>query len=155
MSAPDIGQVDPHKATTTQDKPTTRWMFNGLVRFKPGSSDLAGLEPDLAEKWTKSPDGLVWTFTLRKGVRFHRNFGELTADDVVFSLNRASDPKSSSFSADYASFAKLKAIGTGPFMVDEYKPKESIAFVAHKEYFRGAPKIDRIVYRFIQADAAR
>ncbi len=201
MSAPDIGQVDPHKATTTQDKPTTSWGFNGLVRFKPGSADLAGLEPDLAEKWTKSADGLVWTFTLRKGVKFHRGYGELTAADVVYSLNRAADPKSSSFSADYASFAKveavdpltvritlkspvpsllglvanyhggnivskkaaeemgddfkLKAIGTGPFMVDEYKPKESIAFVANKDYFRGAPKIDRIVYRFIQADAAR
>lgn len=201
MSAPDIGQVDPHKATTTQDKPMTSWAFNGLVRFKPGSGDLAGLEPDLAEKWVKSADGLVWTFTLRKGVKFHRGFGELTAEDVVFSLNRSADPKSSSFSADYASFSKveaidpltvritlkapvpsllgivanyhggnivskkaveqmgddfkLKAIGTGPFMVDEYKPKESIAFVAHKDYFRGAPKIDKIVYRFIQADAAR
>ena len=201
MSAPDIGQVDPHKATTTQDKPMTGWMFNGLVRYKPGSADLATLEPDLAEKWTRSPDGLVWTFTLRKGVKFHRGFGELTADDVVFSLNRAGDPKASSFSGDYRSFAKvealdpltvritlkepvpsllhlvanfhggnivskkaveqmgddfkLKAIGTGPFMVDEYKPKESITFVANKDYFRGAPKLDRIVYRFIQADAAR
>jgi len=201
MSAPDIGQVDPHKATTTQDKPMTSWAFNGLVRFKPGSGDLGGLEPDLAEKWVKSPDGLVWTFTLRKGVKFHRGFGELTAEDVVFSLTRAGDPKSSSFSADYASFAKveavdpltvritlkapvpsllglvanyhggnivskkaveqmgddfkLKAIGTGPFMVDEYKPKESITFVANKDYFRGAPKIDKVVYRFIQADAAR
>jgi peptide/nickel transport system substrate-binding protein len=201
MSAPDIGQVDPHKATTTQDKPMTGWMFNGLVRYKPGSADLGTLEPDLAEKWTRSPDGLVWTFTLRKGVKFHRGYGDLTADDVVFSLNRAADAKASSFSADYRSFAKveaidpltvritlkepvpsllhlvanyhggnivskkaveqlgddfkLKAIGTGPFMVDEYKPKESIAFVANKDYFRGAPKIDRIVYRFIQADAAR
>jgi len=201
MSAPDIGQVDPHKATSTQDKPTTSWAFNGLVRFKPGSGDLAGLEPDLAEKWTKSADGLVWTFTLRKGVKFHRGFGELTADDVVFSLNRAADSKASSFSSDYASFAKvealdpltvritlkapvpsllglvanfhggnivskkaveqlgedfkLKAVGTGPFMVDEYKPKESLTFVANKDYFRGAPKIDKIVYRFIQADAAR
>ena len=103
MSAPDIGQVDPHKATSTQDKPTTSWVFNGLVRFKPGSGDLAGLESDLAERWTKSADGLVWTFTLRKGVKFHRGFGELTADDVVFSLNRAADSKASSFASDYAS----------------------------------------------------
>src|SRR5687768_1932405 len=110
MSAPDIGQVDPHKATTTQDKPMTGWMFNGLVRYKPGSSDLATLEPDLAEKWTRSPDGLVWTFTLRKGVKFHRGFGELTADDVVFSLNRAGDAKASSFSGDYRSFAKVEAV---------------------------------------------
>ena len=201
MAAPDIGQVDPHKATTTQDKPMTGWVFNGLVRFPPGSGDLAKLEPDLAESWTKSDDGLTWTFKLRKGVKFHRDYGELTADDVVFSLKRAGDPKSSSFSADYASFAnveavdpltvkitlktpvpsllglvanyhggeivskaaveklgddfRLKAIGTGPYMVDEYKPKESITFVANPNYYRGKPKIDRIVYRFIPADAAR
>ena len=105
MSAPDIGQVDPHKATTTQDKPMTGWMFNGLVRYKPGSADLGTLEPDLAEKWVRSADGLVWTFTLRKGVKFHRGYGELSADDVVFSLNRAADVKASSFSADYRSFA--------------------------------------------------
>ena len=36
MAADDIGQLDPHRATTTQDKPMCRWMFNGLVRFKPG-----------------------------------------------------------------------------------------------------------------------
>lgn len=201
IASPDIGQVDPHKATTTQDKPMTSWAFNGLVRFKPGSADLGGLEPDLAESWQKSPDGLVWTFKLRKGVKFHRGFGELTADDVVFSLKRAGDPKSSSFSGDYASFAnveavdpltvkitlknpvpsllglvanyhggmivskkaaeqmgddfRIKAIGTGPFMVDEYKPKESVTFVANKDYFRGAPKLDKIVYKFIPADAAR
>ena len=201
MAAPDIGQVDPHKATTTQDKPMTGWAFNGLVRFPPGSADLSKLEPDLAESWTKSDDGLVWTFKLRKGVKFHRDFGEMTADDVVFSLKRAADPKSSSFSADYASFDKieavdpltvkitlktpvpsllglvsnyhggeivskkavetlgddfrLKAIGTGPFMVDEYKPKESITFVANPNYFRGKPKIEKILYRFIPADAAR
>jgi peptide/nickel transport system substrate-binding protein len=201
MAAPDIGQLDPHKATTTQDKPTTGWVFNGLVRFKPGSGDLDGLEPDLAESWEKSADGLTWVFKLRKGVKFHRDYGELTADDVVYSLKRASDTKTSSFSGDYASFAnveavdpytvkitlktpvpsllglvanyhggmivskkaaealgedfRLKAIGTGPFMIDEYKPKESVTFVANPNYFRGKPKIDKIVYRFIPADAAR
>ncbi len=201
MSAPDIGQIDPHKATTTQDKPMTGWVFNGLVRFKPGSGDLGGLEPDLAESWEKSADGKEWTFKLRKGVKFHGEYGEMTAEDVVFSLKRAADPKTSNFSGDYSSFAdvvavdphtvkitlknpvpsllglvanyhggnivskkaveklgddfRLKAVGTGPFMVGEYKPKESVTFVANPNYFRGKPKIERVVYRFIQADAAR
>ena len=53
IASPDIGQVDPHKATTTQDKPMTSWAFNGLVRFKPGSADLGGLEPDLAGGWQR------------------------------------------------------------------------------------------------------
>ncbi|MBL8588232.1 MAG: polyamine ABC transporter substrate-binding protein, partial [Methylobacteriaceae bacterium] len=92
MAAPDIGQVDPHKAVTTQDKPMTGWVFNGLVRFKPGSADLGGLEPDLAESWEKNADGTVWTFKLRKGVKFHRDYGEMTSEDVVFSIRRAADP---------------------------------------------------------------
>ena len=41
----------------------------------------------LVDKWTVSPDGLVWTFTLRKGVPFH-NGETLKADDVVASLRR-------------------------------------------------------------------
>ena len=48
----------------------------------------AEVEPDLAESWTLSPDGTVWTFKLKKGVQFHKGFGELTAEDVKFSFDR-------------------------------------------------------------------
>src|SRR6056297_1447329 len=85
----DANQLDPHVSTKSQDKILFPWMFNGLVRFKPGSADLNEIEPDLAESWTSSEDGLTWTFKLRKGVKFHGGYGELTAEDVVFSLNRA------------------------------------------------------------------
>ena len=51
MAAADVGQLDPHKATTTQDKPVVSWIFNGLVRLKPGSAKLEDIEPDLAEQW--------------------------------------------------------------------------------------------------------
>ena len=75
MSAADVSQLDPHRATTTQDKPLTSWIYNGLVRFKPGSASLETLEPDLAERWESSPDKLTWTFHLRKGVKFHGDYG--------------------------------------------------------------------------------
>lgn len=201
MSAADVNQLDPHRATTTQDKPLSAWLFSGLVRFKPGSASLEGLEPDLAERWESTPDKLTWTFFLRRGVKFHGDYGELTADDVVFSLKRAADSKSSSFYAEYAPVESIEAvdpytvriklrqavpallglvtnyhgglivsrkaveklgadfrlnpIGTGPFKFETYKPNESVTFVAHKDYFRGAPKIDRIVYRLLPADSAR
>jgi len=57
------------------------------------------VSPGLAEFWKSSRDGLTWTFTLRKGVRFHHG-RELTADDVVYSLTRILDPATRSGAAD-------------------------------------------------------
>lgn len=48
------------------------------------------LEPMLATDWETSDNGLVWTFNLRKGVKFH-NGDELTAEDVAFSMQRMLD----------------------------------------------------------------
>src|SRR3954451_9585666 len=109
MSASDVNQLDPHRATRTQDKPLTSWLYNGLVRFRPGSASLETLEPDLAERWESTPDKLTWTFHLRKGVKFHGDYGQLPADDVVFSLKRAADSKSSSFYAEYAPVESIEA----------------------------------------------
>ncbi|NPU66335.1 polyamine ABC transporter substrate-binding protein [Bradyrhizobium sp. 83012] len=106
----DVTTLDPHRATTSTDKPLIGLMFNGLVRFRPGSADPKDLEPDLAERWETSADGRVLTFFIRKGVKFHGNWGTLTADDVVYSLTRAADPSRSSFAADFGpveSIAKL------------------------------------------------
>jgi peptide/nickel transport system substrate-binding protein len=50
---------------------------------------------------------------------------------------------------------RTKAVGTGPFAVESYTPNQSVTLVANKSYFRGAPKIDRIVYRYIPSDATR
>ncbi|OLV17728.1 ABC transporter substrate-binding protein [Deinococcus marmoris] len=44
------------------------------------------LEPGLAESWTTSKDGKVWTFKIRKGVKWHDGV-PFSADDVVFSYN--------------------------------------------------------------------
>jgi peptide/nickel transport system substrate-binding protein len=53
------------------------------------------LEPMLATKWTHNGDGTVWTFQLRKGVKFH-NGQPMTADDVVYTFQQLSDPKAAS-----------------------------------------------------------
>jgi len=63
---------------------------NRLVEFERGSTRLV---PGLAEKWTISPDGLSYTFSLRKGVKFHttayfKPSREFNADDVVFTFDR-------------------------------------------------------------------
>ncbi|MGY4353436.1 peptide/nickel transport system substrate-binding protein [Bradyrhizobium sp. GM7.3] len=48
-----------------------------------------------------------------------------------------------------------KPIGTGPFMFEEYKPQQYVKLVANKDYFRGAPKLESIIFRFIPSDASR
>ncbi|ATU95782.1 ABC transporter substrate-binding protein [Phyllobacterium zundukense] len=53
------------------------------------------LKPMLAESWKPNDKGDVWTFTLRKGVKFHSG-AEMKADDVVASIDRLADPANSS-----------------------------------------------------------
>ncbi len=50
------------------------------------------LRPMLATSWSSNSNGTVWTFNLRKGVRFHSG-KLLTADDVVYSISQLADPK--------------------------------------------------------------
>ncbi len=61
--------------------------YNGLLRFDP--TDPTGTKPvgDLAESWTVSKDGLVYTFKLRKGVKFHDG-SEMTSKDVKASYDK-------------------------------------------------------------------
>ena len=62
-------------------------MFNGLTRL-----DHKGVVvPDLALRWDVSPEGLTYTFHLRRGVRWHDG-QPFTANDVVFTLKLLQDP---------------------------------------------------------------
>src|SRR5258708_7450332 len=58
-------------------------MHDAMMKAMPGDP----MAPCLAESWTMTPDGLSYSFTLRKGVLFH-NGEALTAEDVKFSLER-------------------------------------------------------------------
>jgi peptide/nickel transport system substrate-binding protein len=106
----EVATLDPHRASATGDMMPVGWIYSGLVRFRPGSADPRDIEPDLAESWEASADGRTWTFHLRAGVAFQGNWGTLTPDDVIYSLNRAADPKRSNFSADFAAVADITRI---------------------------------------------
>ena len=43
----------------------------------------------LATDWSVSADGTIWTFKLQEGVQFHKGYGEMTAEDVVYSILQA------------------------------------------------------------------
>jgi peptide/nickel transport system substrate-binding protein len=50
---------------------------------------------------------------------------------------------------------KLKPVGFGPFEFVEHQTQREVVLKAHDAYFRGKPKISRVVYKFIQSDASR
>ncbi|MEO7151650.1 MAG: ABC transporter substrate-binding protein, partial [Burkholderiaceae bacterium] len=69
-------------------------IYSKLVEFELGTTNVV---PGLAESFSAAPDGLSYTFKLRKGVKFHGNAKftptrDFNADDVLFSYNRMADP---------------------------------------------------------------
>jgi peptide/nickel transport system substrate-binding protein len=202
LKASDIRSLDPHYGTTTIDYACIDPMFNALVRFKPGDIDPEKIQPDLAEGWNVSPDGLTWTFYLRKGVQFHKGYGELTAEDVKYSLEKAANAETSGFAKDFDALDKVEAvdtytvrltfkepvpsvlgiltdyhggfivskkaveemglekfktnpIGTGPFMLEDYVPKQKLVAVRNDQYFRGRPHLDKVEFWFMPDASSR
>ena len=75
--------LDPHVTTSQASATIGRNVFETLVTVDSNYH----VQPMLAQSWEQSEDGTSITFQLRKGVRFH-NGKEMTADDVVASMNR-------------------------------------------------------------------
>jgi peptide/nickel transport system substrate-binding protein len=203
----DMRTLDPHYSSANVDRAVVDMIFNSLVRLKPGNARMDLIEPDLAESWKISSDYKTWTFYLRKKVMFHpfksNPSYELTADDVVFSLEKASDNKRSAYASSFndISFRKvdnytieitskgpvspalfisklinygggyivsrraveelgmegfrIHPVGTGPFMMKEYKPKEKLVLQGFKDHFRGTPILKLVEMLYIPDLSAR
>lgn len=109
-SQSDAGKLDPHQASAGADKGVLNWVFNGLVRIKPGQASPEFIEPDLAESWTSNDAGTEWTFKIRSNVDCHGNYGKFSAEDAAYSLQRAADKTRSAFSGDFAAMEKAEAV---------------------------------------------
>ena len=77
------------------DNWTIYQVFNTLVRAPDGrfATKPEEFEPSLAESWESSADAKTWTYKLREGVQFHKGYGEMTSDDVMFTFDRQLDPE--------------------------------------------------------------
>ncbi len=137
----DLRSMDPHFATTTQDRSLVDMIFNGLVRYKPGDGSV--FEPDLA---TSLPAPRMeggkqaWTFQLRKGVMCHPNPGvpayELTSEDVVYSLQKSADKNRSAYAADYTGMT-VEAPDAQTVKVTLDKPLSPVLFFAKVANYSG------------------
>lgn len=96
--------LDPARISDIYSRSVAQQIFDGLVAF----DQTLMVAPALASFWKSSQDGLTWTFTLRKGVRFHHG-REVTSDDVVYSLARILDPRVKSGAADL--FMSIRGAG--------------------------------------------
>jgi peptide/nickel transport system substrate-binding protein len=81
--------MDPGQLTDINSMRVLSSVYDTLVRFKEGSFTQ---EPGLATAWKMSPDGLTYTFTLRRGVKFHDGT-PFDAAAVKFTYDRLLDPK--------------------------------------------------------------
>ena len=200
---------DPYLTLAFRTQVPYTFTHSRLLRHKTGPTVLPGtfeFEGDLAESWSQ-PDELTYVFKLKKGVRFHPkppvNGRELTADDVVYSMDRfrtvkgnpqayllgmvdkvtAVDRHTVKFTVKepYAWFLDMIAnpmtlpivarecvekfgdlkkteatIGTGPWMLENYRPNVGFTFVRHPNYFRpGLPHIDGIAVTIDDDNASR
>jgi peptide/nickel transport system substrate-binding protein len=85
----DPGRLDVHTESPVSVQQATAGIWSGLVHYDP--DDPTRITGDLAEKWTHAPDGKTYTFTLRRGVKWHDG-QPFTAADVKATFDRILKP---------------------------------------------------------------
>jgi peptide/nickel transport system substrate-binding protein len=205
----DPPHFDPFQTISYKTHIALSFTHSRLLKHKAGPSVVPGtfpVEGDLAESWTQ-PNETTYVFKLRKGVKWHNkppvNGRELTADDVVFSVNHfltvkgnanaymlkavdkveATDKYTVKFALKepfvwfldmisnphavaivakevvekYGDLKKPESvIGTGPWMLDSYRPNVGLSYVRNPNYFvQGLPYIDRVEATVDEDNASR
>jgi peptide/nickel transport system substrate-binding protein len=205
----DPPHFDPFQTISYKTHIALSFTHSRLLKHKAGPSVVPGtfpLEGDLAESWTQ-PNETTYVFKLRKGVKWHNkppvNGREVTADDVVFSVNHFLTVKGNANAYMLKAMDKVEApdkytvkftlkepfvwfldmlsnphavavvakevldkhgdfkksetvIGTGPWMLDSYRPNVGLTYVRNPAYFvAGQPYIDRIEATVDEDNASR
>jgi peptide/nickel transport system substrate-binding protein len=95
----NITTLDPAFSKDLRTVWVTNQLFNGLVQL----DDSLNVQPDIAHSWNISDDGKMYSFNLKRDIKFHKHilFGKdstrsVTASDFEYSFNRLLDPKVSS-----------------------------------------------------------
>ena len=95
-SSEDPRTLDPARGYDTVSWALEQMLFNTLVDY----DEKTNIVPELAESWTTSPDGLLFTFNLRHDVRFSSG-RPCTASDVKYSIERLLKPSIHSQGAEF------------------------------------------------------
>jgi peptide/nickel transport system substrate-binding protein len=118
-----------------------RQMFDTLIMHKPGTAELAG---GLAESWEHDASGKVWTFRLRKGVKFHDGT-DFNAEAVCFNFDRWYNMKGAAAQSQmiyygdvFGGFAKNEGDATGQPVYNKCEAKAPDTAVVTMNAFKGA-----------------
>jgi oligopeptide transport system substrate-binding protein len=91
LGAADINTFDPALAYDLSSITAIQMVFTGLVQL----NDKLQIQPQIAQSWGQSPDGLTWTFHLKPHLKFSDGT-PLTSADVIYSIDRALQPTTKS-----------------------------------------------------------
>lgn len=98
VTADEQNTCDVQKTTEYYTVPLN--IFDRLVETQTNLDGTSEIVPGLAERWDISDDGLIYTFYLRSGVKFH-NGEEFKADDVVYTFERMLKPETNALNQDF------------------------------------------------------
>jgi peptide/nickel transport system substrate-binding protein len=132
---------DPTKSTSQEiARVTYNNVYEGLTTITQDGT----IQPRLAESWTTSEDGLIWTFKIREGVKFHDGT-DLTLDDIVAAFARVKDPESGFTHPEYFTNLETVTAGEGNTVVFTLsKPSSSLLY--------NLARPDSIIYPAAKAD---
>lgn len=89
----DLKTLDPAYTTLGGDNVIQANVFDALIGYKPGTTDFI---PQAATKWEIAKDSQSAIFHLRKGIKWHKGYGEMKAQDVKYHFERLLNPKTAS-----------------------------------------------------------
>lgn len=117
--------LNPITAPDIVSRSMIEMIFDGLVC----ADDQMQIHGELATDWSVSPDGKVWTFHLRRGVKWHDG-RDFTADDVKFTYDTVIDPntKPTVAKSDYADLRQVEVVD--PYTVRFHLSKPNAAFLS-------------------------
>lgn len=128
----DVDTLDPAVSRSTPSQIVLNNIFNTLVRWN--DTTLSEIIPDLAESWSRSSDGLKWTFKLRQGVKFHDGTA-FDAEAVKFNIDRIIDPELGSPNRSlFASISKITAVDPQTVEIETSKPSPILLEILAEEY---------------------
>jgi ABC-type transport system substrate-binding protein len=124
-----VPTLDPAIAYDEISAPVLHALFDTLVDYGPATGAHAlGVVPRLAERWMISPDGLLYTFSIRRGVTFSDGT-PLVAADFVFSLDRVRAMADSPFGSFLADVTEVTAPSEHELVIRLSRPNAAFIYV--------------------------